>query len=115
MSDLFAYLDDYDIQGCPEYDYLGHFRARGYIEAGHNDLRLENQIDEGNIPDISARTHNEPAIGEPGNISSNTANPPGTGSGASSATTSSQPQVQRGGLGRMDSDMSALGKIFGAV
>jgi hypothetical protein len=32
MSDLFSYLDT----SGPEYAYLGHFRHRGCIEAGHN-------------------------------------------------------------------------------
>ncbi len=69
---LFAYLDDLpcgSIQSSPEYDYLGHFRESQWIEAGHNELGMEQQIEAGNIPDLHASGSNTPAESEPGNIS----------------------------------------------
>lgn len=68
MRGLFDYLDDCDIQSAPEYDYLGHFRAAEYLQAGHNELGLESQIEAGNIPDLGASGKNLPADAEAGNI-----------------------------------------------
>lgn len=93
MSDLFAYLK------CdgPEYDYLGHFREREYLEMGHNDI--EGDINAGRIPSIHTGS-NVAAQTEPSSIA-NAGNTGMSGAGASAYKPAS------GGAGS-----SALAKAF---
>jgi hypothetical protein len=96
MSDLYSYLDDCDIGSSPLFSYLGHFRDMTYIEQGHNDLAMEDQIDAGNIPDLRAAGHNTPAASAPGNVGGS--NPGGTGS-VGSSTGSGMNQSNAGAAG----------------
>lgn len=104
MSDaLFDYLH---LDG-PEYDYLGHFRDMEWICEGHNDLGIEQQIDNGQIPNLAIGERNLPADAEPGNI----ANSGVTGaSGATAAQTATQ-----GMGGQAPSGGSGLGSQLGSA
>ncbi len=90
---LLAYLDDLPcgpIASSPEYSYLGHFRDMEYLDMGHNELELERQIEEGNIPDLQAAGKNTPAEAEPGSISS-------AGNAPSLPAVSAAPAASKGG------------------
>ncbi len=99
-DDLFAYLNDLPcgpIKGSAEYAYLGHFSEQQWLEAGHNELGLEQQIDAGNIPDLHAAGRNQPAESEPGNI----ANEGSTAPSMNQQPISDSAQPKRGGLGKL--------------
>jgi hypothetical protein len=106
-------LFDYLHLDGPEYDYLGHFRDMEWICEGHNDLGIEQQIDNGQIPNLAIGERNLPADAEPGNI----ANSGVTGaSGATAAQTATQGmggQAPSGGSGLGSSIANAGMKTIG--
>jgi hypothetical protein len=73
---LLAYLGD--ISG-EEYDWLGHFREHEWLCEGHNELQMETQIEEGNIPSLHGPSGGgHAANSEVGNVGETGSHAPGT-------------------------------------